>query len=230
MQRRPDRVMLDFAFACYAPAGAERVPVAMLVRRAPGPICAGPWEGIDAAGGDLRGTQRVVLAGTSEARSVSPQARRGSLRSHLIPAPDMTITFRPAITADLDALVAIDSWRTRYPGREQAIAEWLATGTTVVAEIEGKVVAYAVMRPIFFLQPFVEALMVDPSQRRSGIARAMLHHLDTLHGRPKLWVSTNKSNLAMQGLIRSEGFTFAGEIEGVDEGDPELFYYRLRSA
>jgi ribosomal protein S18 acetylase RimI-like enzyme len=137
----------------------------------------------------------------------------------------MALSFRRGIPADFDALVAIDSWGKR----DQAIRDWLRDDAIFVAESGGRVVAFGVMRPIFFLEPFVELIVVDQANRRRGIARALLAYLDSQHNRPKLWISTNRSNTPMQGLLASEGFTYAGEVEGLDEGDPELFYYRRRT-
>jgi hypothetical protein len=45
---------------------------------------------------------------------------------------------------------------------------------------------------------------------------------------PRVFTSTNKSNTAMQALLRSEGWSWSGELVGLDEGDPELVYYRSR--
>ena len=30
----------------------------------------------------------------------------------------------------------------------------------------------------------------------------------------------------MQKALKKAGFVFAGEVKGLDEGDPELFYYK----
>ena len=136
------------------------------------------------------------------------------------------ISFRHGIPADFEALVAIDTVAGSNPARQQAIRDWLAAGATAVAESDGKLVAYGVMRPIFFHEPFV----VDAATRQTGIARALLAHLDGCHDRPKLWTSTNRSNAPMQALLVSEGFIYAGEVEGLDEGDPEMFYYRSRAS
>jgi GNAT superfamily N-acetyltransferase len=138
----------------------------------------------------------------------------------------MALSFRLGIPADFEALVAIDSWSQRH----QAIRDWLSARAISVGESGGRVVAFGVMRPIFFLEPFVELIVVDQANRRSGIGRALLAYLDSQHDRPKLWISTNRSNTPMQRLLASEGFTYAGEVEGLDEGDPELFYYRLRAS
>jgi len=41
-----------------------------------------------------------------------------------------------------------------------------------------------------------------------------------------MFTSTNRSNLAMQSLLRREGWLFSGELDGLDEGDPELVFHR----
>ena len=34
----------------------------------------------------------------------------------------------------------------------------------------------------------------------------------------------------MQALLRAEQWSFSGQLEGLDEGDPELFFYKERGA
>jgi hypothetical protein len=43
----------------------------------------------------------------------------------------------------------------------------------------------------------------------------------------KLWTSTNLSNRPMQMLLESLGYEFAGAINHLDEGDPELMYVNI---
>jgi len=46
---------------------------------------------------------------------------------------------------------------------------------------------------------------------------------------PKLFTSTNQSNVPMQGLLATLEFARSGLIENLDDGDPELVYFkRLR--
>ena len=41
-----------------------------------------------------------------------------------------------------------------------------------------------------------------------------------------MFTSTNRSNLPMLNLLRKEQWLFSGELVGLDEGDPELVFYR----
>jgi hypothetical protein len=46
----------------------------------------------------------------------------------------------------------------------------------------------------------------------------------------QIFTSTNRSNAPMQGLLASLGWQLSGELDGLDEGDPELVYYLRRQA
>jgi len=76
----------------------------------------------------------------------------------------------------------------------------------------------------FFGCDFVELLVVTPSYQRRGIARSLLRWTVTAT-RGKVWISTNESNSAMRTLLTNDDWHFAGTLTGIDEGDPELFFY-----
>jgi len=100
-----------------------------------------------------------------------------------------TVTIREATDCDRDAIWEIFR-ATVAPGdsfvydpntsREEAMAYWFAAGTrTYVAEEDGKVVGSYILRPN---RPGLgnhvanAGFMVDPTARRSGIARTMGEH------------------------------------------------------
>jgi hypothetical protein len=41
-----------------------------------------------------------------------------------------------------------------------------------------------------------------------------------------IFASTNESNAAMRALFERDGWTLSGVLTGIDEGDPELVFYR----
>jgi hypothetical protein len=43
---------------------------------------------------------------------------------------------------------------------------------------------------------------------------------------PKLFTSTNESNIPMQQLCERLGYARSGLIENLDEGDPEIIYFK----
>ena len=71
-------------------------------------------------------------------------------------------------------------------------------------------------------------LMVDPTYRRMGIGVALMQHLESECKTPKIFTSTNLSNLAMQALLAKLGYERSGIIHNLDPNDPELVYMEER--
>jgi GNAT superfamily N-acetyltransferase len=72
-------------------------------------------------------------------------------------------------------------------------------------------------------------LYVHSDYRRHGTGVALLQHMESLCGTPKLFASTNLSNLPMQSLLAKLGYVLSRVIHNLDEGDPEVVYFkRLR--
>ncbi|HEX8685911.1 MAG TPA: GNAT family N-acetyltransferase, partial [Pyrinomonadaceae bacterium] len=100
-----------------------------------------------------------------------------------------------------------------------------------VAQAGGEVIGYGVLSHNFYAHGFVEMLYVHPGRRRRGVGAALLLHMESLCRSPKLFTSTNLSNLPMQSLLNRTGYSLSGVIHNLDEGDPELVYFkRLRQA
>ena len=79
---------------------------------------------------------------------------------------------------------------------------------------------------VFFEHDFLELLFVRPANRRQGVATALVQAVEAGAATPKLFTSTNQSNVPMQRLCERLGFEQVGVVEGLDEGDPELFYLK----
>jgi hypothetical protein len=54
----------------------------------------------------------------------------------------------------------------------------------------------------------------------------LIEHTEARCRTPKLFTSTNLSNLRMQTLLTRLGYQLSGVIHNLDEGAPELVYYR----
>jgi ribosomal protein S18 acetylase RimI-like enzyme len=149
------------------------------------------------------------------------------------------IAIRDAIATDLPALLAIDGEVRKAPDQPAHAAEWLddpasvlggwiSAGECVIAEIGGEPAGYAVLHYHFFHSGIIDMVIVRQAWRRQGIGRALVRHLVARCTSPRVWISTNLSNTPMQALLAAEGFSMSGFIEGLDEGDPELVFSKLR--
>jgi len=126
-----------------------------------------------------------------------------------------------------DAAVAID----RDHGGDDARADYLAAR----ARDRGLFVAYAgkqakgflCLEPVgFFRRPFVSLLIVHPAHRKSGTGTALLVGAEQAVSGRRLLISTNQSNGPMIALLQKCRYTPCGWVSGIDEGDPELFYFK----
>ena len=61
--------------------------------------------------------------------------------------------------------------------------------------------------------------------RRKGVGTHLMRDALERCKTKKLWTSTNLSNLPMQQLLLESGWQSAGIVYGLDDGDPELFFW-----
>ncbi len=88
---------------------------------------------------------------------------------------------------------------------------------------------YAVLNYHFFGNAFIDLLYVASEHRRRGYGEALMRHIECIVQGDKLFTSTNLSNLRMQSLLSKLRYVLSGVIHNLDEGDPELVYFkRLR--
>ncbi len=132
----------------------------------------------------------------------------------------------PATEQDLAALIALDSIAAQEPQRCEAIRSWIEQKVCFVLRHEGKIAGYGVLHYHFFSCGFIELLMVDPALRGQGIGSALLAALQQQCRTEKLFTSVNTSNTGMQALLLRQGFVLSGQVDNLDDGDPELFYFR----
>lgn len=134
---------------------------------------------------------------------------------------------RRATRADLDAVLRIDHLAPIGHERAPLLTLCVKSGECFIYEDRGHVSGYIVVRPrSFFERDFIEFLAVEPGVRRTGVASALLRSAVNRSATPDIFISTNRSNLPMRTLLTKEGWQFSGELEGIDEGDPELVFYR----
>jgi len=132
---------------------------------------------------------------------------------------------RDAMASDCDAIVSVDHALQNEPARVAFSERSLRSATCLVAEREGRVIAYGVLEYSFFDNGFVSMVYVAEPERRHGVGRALLEELAERCATPKLFTSTNESNRPMQQLLHLLGYVPSGVVENLDPDDPELFYF-----
>lgn len=133
---------------------------------------------------------------------------------------------RQGIPADVQAVLDLDEVAARDPQRMSDLKFWIDGGSVIVAAKEGRLLGYAVLDRSFFGRSFIRMVYVAASSRRLGVGRALVQTAEVQAARPRIFTSTNASNTAMQALLAGLGYTRCGEVHGLDEGDPEVFYFR----
>lgn len=146
--------------------------------------------------------------------------------------PSESPVIRTAAAGDLSAILGFDHLARTDPARRQLVTDAVHAGTCFVAtDSAGRAIGYAIYQHRFFGHVLIELLYTDPAHRRRGVATALVSYCEA-HAcqTPKLFVSTNRSNAAMRGLLVKLGFVQTGTIEDLDEGDPELIYAKRVTA
>jgi ribosomal protein S18 acetylase RimI-like enzyme len=143
--------------------------------------------------------------------------------------PPVALT-RRATSHDERAVLAVDAKASAGDReRQEVLRQAIRTGQCIVYERDTHVVGVLVVKPRhFYGRDFIDLLFVSSDARRQGVGRALIRAAVESASTPRMFTSTNKSNMAMQALLRSEGWSPSGELVGLDEGDPELVYYRSR--
>jgi GNAT superfamily N-acetyltransferase len=136
---------------------------------------------------------------------------------------------RRAVADDVGGILGLDQFAASGDhGRAEFLRRCVDLGECLVYH-DGSVGGFAMVRPAhFFGRDFVDLVMVDPTRRRAGIGRGLLRVALVTAGTEQVFTSTNASNQPMRSLLRAEEWSFSGELDGLDEGDPELVFYKFR--
>lgn len=136
------------------------------------------------------------------------------------------ISIRRAVDADIEALCSLDLIARQANERRDFIRREVASGNCVVAVMNEAMVGYGVLNYTFYGNGCIDVIYVDSEHRRCGVGAALLKHMESLCETPKLFTSTNLSNLPMQSLLAKLKYVLSGVIHNLDEGDPEIVYFK----
>ncbi len=131
-----------------------------------------------------------------------------------------------ATESDIEAIISVDHVAAHDENRRWHICEWVSGDNTILAIVDDALVGYAVLEYTFFSLGFISMLIVAETTRRKGVGTALVSHLEEICKTDKLFTSTNQSNKPMQALMQSMSYKPSGIVYNLDDGDPELFYFK----
>jgi len=118
--------------------------------------------------------------------------------------------------------------KTDHLHRTEKISAAINQGECYVVKESNTIIGFAIMSYRFFDFGFVDLLIVEEEHRRHGIGVALLDYLFRQCKTEKLFTSTNESNTPMRKLLAKAGFIPCGQIDALDDGDPELFFVKKK--
>jgi ribosomal protein S18 acetylase RimI-like enzyme len=137
---------------------------------------------------------------------------------------------RPATTADLPALWALDHLAASAAERRSFIAQAVSERQAWAIELAGQLCGYGVLKHDFFGHSFLDMIYITAERRSHGLGPALIRFLEMQSRSANLFTSTNESNHHMQHVLAKLGYERSGVIHNLDPGDPELVYVKRLAA
>jgi RimJ/RimL family protein N-acetyltransferase len=140
------------------------------------------------------------------------------------------ISLRLAIEKDSSLVVAFDYALDKEQHiklkREEKITKAISDKECFIVLADNIVIGFVLFDYRFFGNGWIELIIIDEKYRGKGIGGQIFDLVSKQCKADTLFTSTNSSNLPMQRALTKAGFIFAGKLDGLDEGDPEFFYYK----
>jgi len=110
--------------------------------------------------------------------------------------------------------------------REQKIIKAILDEECFIILVDDKKIGFVIFDYRFFDKGWIELIIIDEEHKGKGIGGKVFDLICEHCKSDKIFTSTNSSNIQMQKALTKADFTFAGELNGLDEGDPERFYFK----
>jgi len=145
----------------------------------------------------------------------------------------VNISLRKASIKDKAIIVEIDHRLDNVEHvelkREEKITKAILENHCFIISTDDTTVGFIIFDYRFFDLGWIELIIIDKEYRGKGIGAQALQLICKQCRTEKVFTSTNSSNIHMQHVLIKVGFSFAGKLDGLDDGDPELFYYKKNS-
>lgn len=142
-----------------------------------------------------------------------------NIRLRKATSKDRAIVVDFAYSLDMDEYIKLK--------REEKITKAIFNDGCFLVLADNREVGFVFFDYCFFDQGWIELIILGEEYRGKGIAGKVFDLICKQCKSDKVFTSTNRSNTQMQKALTKANFSFAGELNGLDDGDPELFYYRL---
>jgi ribosomal protein S18 acetylase RimI-like enzyme len=129
----------------------------------------------------------------------------------------------------LQALCTIDQKVIGDASRTEEIQQAIEEKRCLLYQSTDNIAGFLLFTNDFFGYSFISLVIVKPSERRKGVASALMKAYMQMAKTSKVFSSTNQSNKRMQQLFHNLGFVKSGVIDNLDEGDPEIIYMKQAS-
>jgi ribosomal protein S18 acetylase RimI-like enzyme len=129
---------------------------------------------------------------------------------------------------NLEKIVKIDSELIGNTSRRNYIKKSIGFGKCIVAKEKDDIVGFLIYDTNFFECAFISLIIVSPCCRRKGYASLLLDYMVSSSPTTKVFSSTNRSNINMQRAFEINGFIQSGMVENLDDGDPEIIYFKSK--
>ncbi|CAH0347068.1 GNAT family N-acetyltransferase [Bacillus sp. CECT 9360] len=123
-------------------------------------------------------------------------------------------------------ILEIDKEVFRNDSRRKYLEQAIGEKKCLVAKRDTSITGFLIYHTDFFDFSFISLVMVHPLERGKGYAKSMMTYFEKISPTKKIFSSTNESNGKMQKLFSSIGYIRSGYIENLDEGDPEIIYFK----
>jgi GNAT superfamily N-acetyltransferase len=140
--------------------------------------------------------------------------------------PEVTYCVRLALPSDFPALRFVDPLMRADHDRQHLTETSIERAECFVVAEDDEVHGFAILNYTLFGHAFVPLLVVAASERRRGLATALMAEAERQCVRNKLFVSCNRSNVPAQYLFERCGFVPSGQVENLDDEDDELVFFK----
>jgi len=128
---------------------------------------------------------------------------------------------------NIEGIVKLDCEIIGNMSRRKHIEKIVGEGRCLIIKEEDEVQAFLLFDTNFFECSFISLIIVSKAARRKGYATALISSFENIAPTQKIFSSTNQSNTNMQKVFEFNGFVRSGYVENLDDGDPEIIYFKL---